>query len=165
MSRPAPAAQWPVGADLPWQLLHLFCYAAAAGLAVFALAADLGVTSRAVLALVSALLAGAWGARVGRQAAGRLCWTGEQWHWLPTSSGGQSQPAVLTALRVTVDVGDWLLVRCSVKDRRRAFWLVLASSTSEDSDHALRWTALRAALYSTVTPPEGLPGTRPAEPE
>lgn len=165
MSRPAPAAHWPVGADLPWQLLHLFCYAAAAGLAVFALASDLGLTSRAVLALVSALLAGAWGARVGRQAAGQLCWTGAQWHWLPASSGGQSQPAVLTALRVTVDVGDWLLVRCSVKDRRRAFWMVLTLSTGEGSDQVLRWTALRAALYSTVTPPEGLPGTRPAEPE
>ncbi len=158
----------------------MLCYGAAAGLGVHAVTVFLGLAGHAGLgavALVAALLAGIWGGRVGRQAPGFLCWTGDEWLWLPPlpdQPGQPSQPSqpsqpnqsvALSALRVTVDLGQWLLVRSTVKGSRRLFWVVLSYSPGEGADQALRWTALRAALYSTATPPDGLPGRRPADPE
>jgi hypothetical protein len=170
MSRLAPPTAWPVGPNLRWQLLHVLAYsAAAASLAVAALGVGQAVFTMAgaplpwLWPIAAAVLGASLGWCAGAQCQGRLAWSGQLWQWQPE---GADVAWSLHPPRVAVDTGGWLLVQARRSAGGSRLWFALQGPPAPAApDQTLAWAAFRAALYSSTTPSEGLPGTRPADPE
>lgn len=92
------------------------------------------------LAVCGLLLAGVWGSWQARrllpEAAQRLRWDGQAWHWLVD---GQTRP--LVAVAVQIELGGRLLLRLQGEAPRQAHWAV-ASAPAAGRD----WHGLRIAL-------------------
>lgn len=81
-----------------------------------------------------------------------LRWDGQVWHHGPSTSVGH-EPHV-GHLSVTLDLGDWMLLRFVAQDAWRPVWL-----PAQRRGHELEWHGLRATVYCAR--PVSLPTAAP----
>jgi hypothetical protein len=140
----APPVRISLTPDRAWRAApSVMAGVASANLAAWLAAlAELSVPVTAGLALLAAALAVAVGGSFPQRhasTAGVLGFDGAVWQW----SGTDSTPLVGT-VRVTIDLGAWLLLRFEPgTPPRRAIWLAASRRAA-----GTLWPAWRAALYS-----------------
>jgi hypothetical protein len=156
--RSAPPIRIAVAANRPWLVVvRLVAVSSVLTAAAWAMdrrdtAESAGYAAGCWLLVLLGACAAAWAWRAGSGPGAVLEWDGQGWsvHG-PADAGGHPHGV---ALRVTVDLGGWLLVRCQEQrdgrqrdgrfwERRRTWWLPLQCG----ADRA-RWHALRCALYA-----------------
>lgn len=114
-----------------------------------------GVWARVAFAGAAGLaIAGA--ASLLRQPARSLRWDGQRWHLGLAGQVGH-EPAA-GRLRVTLDLGGWMMLRFEPENSRRACWIPVQRPGLESS-----WHALRCAVYSP-RPVTGEPSATAASP-
>ena len=101
-------------------------------------------TNLMTFAVVASVACAALAASLWRTPHASLRWDGRLWH-LDATTG---------ALRVTIDLGPWMLLRFTPEDGGSARWLPVQRAGLE-----AQWHALRCAVYSPAQRPA--PGRSP----
>ena len=138
----APPVRMKLAPDMAWRAFAVMGAAAAAANLAAWLAALADVTSLAAIMITvpTCALGAAMAWRAVRQGGhGILNWDGADWSWAPDSK----EPAT-GMLRVTIDLGAWMLLRFVPADTaRRVTWLAASRRQAAGA-----WPQWRAALLA-----------------